>query len=135
MELTETQREYLNAHNLAVLATAKQDGSPQISMVNYLFERSHIYVSVTTDRAKWKNTQRQPKVALLVQDDRRQLIVYGTVEGIPGGPARDAAIASIRARAGNPLPPGANMARFSRELDEAHRVVLRITPQRVLGIE
>ena len=133
MQLTDEQRQYLESHQLAVLGTGKRDGSPQLSMINYRFDGSHIFISVTSDRAKWTNTQRQPKVALLVPDGRRQLVVYGAVEGIPGGPARDAAIAAIRAGMGNPLAPDADMAAFSKQLDEAKRVVLKITPEQVLG--
>ncbi len=133
MQFTDEQRRYLESHQLAVLGTGKRDGSPQLSMINYRFDGSHIFISVTSDRAKWTNTRRQPKVALLVPDGRRQLVIYGSVEGIPGGPARDAAIAAIRATMGNPLAPDADMAAFSKQLDEAKRVVLKITPEQVLG--
>lgn len=132
MEFTDQQRQYLEGHQLAVLGTGRRDGSPQLSTVNYCFDGSHIFISVTSDRAKWKNTQRQPKVALLIPDGRRQMIVYGTVEGIPGGPARDAAIAAVRASMGNALPPDADMAAFSMQLDEAKRVALKVTPEQVL---
>jgi len=133
MDLTDEQRQYLDSHQLAVLATGRRDGSPQVSTVNYRFDGSHLYISVTSDRAKWTNTRRQPKVALLIPDGRKQLIIYGTVEGIPGGPLRDERIAWIRAGMGNPLPPDADMAAFSRQLDEAKRVVLKVTPDRVFG--
>lgn len=133
MQLTDEQRQYLESHQLAVLGTGKRDGSPQLSMINYRFDGAHIFISVTSDRAKWTNTRRQPKVALLVPDGRRQLVIYGAVEGITGGPARDAAIAAIRANMGNPLPPDADMAAFSKQLDDAKRVVLKITPEQVLG--
>lgn len=133
MELTDEQRQYLESHRMAVLGTGKRDGSPQLSMVNYRFDGAHIFISVTSDRAKWTNTRRQPKVAMVVSDGHRQLVVYGTVEGIPGGPARDAAIAALRANMGNPLPPDADMAAFSKQLDEAKRVVLKITPEQVFA--
>ncbi len=133
MELTDEQRTYLEGHQLAILGTGKRDGSPQLSTINYRYDGAHIFISVTSDRAKWKNTRRQPKVALLIPDGRKQLVIYGTVEGIPGGPERDAAIASIRAAMGNPLAPDADMAEFSKQLDEAKRVVLKITPEQVFG--
>ncbi|MBM4410259.1 MAG: hypothetical protein FJ037_02860 [Chloroflexi bacterium] len=78
MEFTDEQRQYLEGHQLAVLGTGKRDGSPQLSMVNYRFDRAHILISVTSDRAKWTNTRRQPKVALLIPDGRKQLVIYGT---------------------------------------------------------
>ncbi|TAJ18142.1 MAG: hypothetical protein EPO65_09505, partial [Dehalococcoidia bacterium] len=97
MELTDEQRAYLEGHQLAILGTGKRDGSPQLSTINYRFDGRHIFISVTSDRAKWKNTRRQPKVALLVPDGRKQLVIYGTAEGIPGGPPRGSRRSSRRA--------------------------------------
>jgi PPOX class probable F420-dependent enzyme len=133
MELTDEQRQFLESHQMAVLGTGKRDGSPQLSMINYRFDGTHIFVSVTSDRAKWKNTQRLPKIAMVISEGHRQLVIYGSVEGIPGGPGRDAAIASIRAAMGNPLAPDADMAAFSKQLDEAKRVVLKITPEQIFA--
>jgi PPOX class probable F420-dependent enzyme len=133
-EMTEAQREYLAERQLAVLATGRRDGSPQQSMVTYLFDGEHILTSITKDRAKYWNVRRQPRVSVLVPDGRRQVIVYGTAEIIEGA-ERDRAIIAIRAHQGDPLPEGYDLARFSRRLDELGRVVLRITPERVLGLE
>ena len=133
MEFTDEQRQFLESHQMAVLGTGKRDGSPQLSMINYRFDGTHIFVSVTSDRAKWKNTQRLPKIAMVISEGHRQLVIYGSVEGIAGGPARDAAIASIRAAMGNPLAPDADVAAFTKQLDEAKRVVLKITPEQVFA--
>jgi PPOX class probable F420-dependent enzyme len=135
MALTQEQREYLAGHTLAVLGTGRKDGSPQLSTIIYDWDGEHVYISVTSDRAKWRNAMRQPKVSLLVPDGRRQLIVYGTAEGIPGGPERDERIAGIRARMGNPLPEDYDRESFSRTLNEAKRVVLKITPERAFSNE
>ncbi len=130
--ISEAQRTYLAERQLCVLGTGRRDGSPQLSMVTYLFDGARFLISVTTDRAKYWNAQRQPRVSILVPDGRRQVIAYGTAE-ILEGRDRDDAIIAIRAHQGDPLPADYDLDRFSRRLDELRRRVLRITPERVIG--
>ena len=132
VEITATQHQYLAERQLCVLGTGRRDGSPQLSLVTYLFDGDHFLISVTTDRAKYWNARRQPRVSLLVPDGRRQVIVYGIAE-ILDGRTRDEAIMAIRAHQGDPLPDDYDLDRFSRRLDELGRRVLRITPERVIG--
>ncbi len=131
---TSKQREYLEPHQLAVLGTGRRDGSPQLSTVTYLFDGEHILISTTKDLAKYFNVRHQPRVSLLVAEGRQQVVVYGTAETVEGK-ARDTAIIAIRAHQGDPLPDDYDLERFSRRLDELKRVVIRITPQRMLGLE
>ncbi len=128
MPLTPDQDQYLRDHSLAVLGTGRRDGSPQLSMIIYDYDGEDLVISVTSDRAKWKNAIRQPSVALLVPDGRRQLIVYGTAEGITDTEARNAGTKRIRARAGRPVE--ATDDELTAELDSANRVILRFTPDR-----
>ncbi|HEY1970072.1 MAG TPA: PPOX class F420-dependent oxidoreductase [Pseudonocardia sp.] len=53
---------------LAVLATIKQDGRPQLSPVTHYYDRDAgvIYVSMTEGRAKTTNLRRDPRAALEV---------------------------------------------------------------------
>ena len=71
MTMPPEQESYLREHHMGVLSTGRSDGSPQISTINYDYDGTDIVISVTSDRAKWVNTQRQPKVALLVLDGRK----------------------------------------------------------------
>lgn len=135
MTMTDEQAAYLADHNLGVLATTKRDGSPQMSMVNYHWSEGRIFISVTSDRAKWKNVLRQRRVAFLIPDGHRQLVVYGEAEPIPAGPERDRRILGIRERMGNPLPADVTMERFSASLDRLNRVAIGITPERILSNE
>ena len=100
---TPQQRAYLAEHQLGVLGTGRRDGSPQLSLVTYLFDGDHAFVSVTKDRAKYSNVRRQARVSPLVPDGRRQVILYGEVEILEGQP-RDEAIIAIREHQGDPLP-------------------------------
>lgn len=140
--MTPEQAEYLRNHAQCVLATGRKDGSPQVSTVNYSFDGEHILISVTSDRAKWYNAVRQPKVAMVVNDGRRQLVLYGTAEGIkPEHPDRIKLWRKHRAlqaamppevydgRSRTPAPD--DDAEYGRQLDELKRVLLRVTPETV----
>ena len=48
--MTPEQAAFLRSHRLAVLATGRRDGSPQVSTMAY--DGDHVVMSVTTDRAK-----------------------------------------------------------------------------------
>ncbi len=132
--MTPEQADYLAAHQLCVLGTGRKDGSPQLSTVTYLYDGERLLTSITKDRAKYWNVLRQPRVSVLVPDGRAQVIVYGSGE-ILEGKARDEAIIAIRAHQGDPLPDDYDLDRFSQRLDELQRVVLSVTPERVLGGE
>ena len=130
MTITPEQEAYLREHQMAVLATGRKDGSPQISTINYHFDGTDIAISVTSDRAKWVNTVRQPRVAMVVLDGHKQLILYGTVEGVADDPDRAELTKRLRASMGR--EPEGDDAALSAQLDAAKRVILRITPDKVL---
>lgn len=130
--VTETQASFLHERQLGILGTGRRDGSPQLSMITYLFDGEHVLISITKDRAKYPNVRRNPRVSMLVPEGRQQVIVYGTAE-ILEGRERDRAIIAIRAHQGDPLPEDYDLDQFSARLDELKRIVLRITPERVIG--
>jgi PPOX class probable F420-dependent enzyme len=68
-----------------VLATIKSDGRPQLSNVGYAYDADLIRVSVTADRAKTRNLQRDPRVTLHVasKDFWTWVAVEGTAELTP----------------------------------------------------
>jgi PPOX class probable F420-dependent enzyme len=70
-----------------VLATIKSDGRPQLSNVGYFFdpESQLVRVSVTADRAKTRNLERDPRVTLHVasKDFWTWVAVEGTAELTP----------------------------------------------------
>ncbi len=90
----------------------------------YAWDGEHLLVSVKAYTAKWKNAKRQPKVALLAHEDRRQLVIYGTAECIDADPATMELTARIfKQLVGNPPEIG---SAFTALLDEQQRTVLRI---------
>lgn len=131
-DITPEHAAYLRERQLGVLATSRKDGSPQQSMITYLFDGEHIVISTLKTSAKCRNIRRQPRVSLLVPDGKQQAIVYGTAEVIEGR-ERDRYIMAIREHQGDPLPADYDLDRFSERLDELGRIIIRIRPERVLG--
>jgi PPOX class probable F420-dependent enzyme len=70
-----------------VLATVKRDGRPHLSNVGYAYDRDAdlIRVSVTADRVKTRNLERDPRVTLHVasKDFWTWVAVEGTAELTP----------------------------------------------------
>ena len=68
-----------------VLATIKQDGRPQLSNVGYSYDGDVVRVSVTADRVKTRNLQRDPRVTLHVssKDFWSWVAVEGTADLTP----------------------------------------------------
>lgn len=126
--MTEAQDAFLRQHDLCVLATGRKDGSPQVSTVYYHFDGADIVISATTDRAKYVNAMRQPRVALVINDGRKQCIVYGRAEGVPNDPERLELAKRVRAHRGATIPPDDE---FMAELTRDKRSMLRIIPERV----
>jgi PPOX class probable F420-dependent enzyme len=78
---------FVAEHRGGVLATIKSDGRPQLSNVGYSYdaEVQLIRVSVTADRAKTRNLERDPRVTLHVasKDFWTWVAVEGTAELTP----------------------------------------------------
>ena len=78
---------FLADNRWGVLATIKGDGRPQLSNVGYSYaaEAQLVRVSVTADRAKTRNLERDPRVTLHVasKDFWTWIAVEGTAELTP----------------------------------------------------
>jgi PPOX class probable F420-dependent enzyme len=128
-EFDAEQEAFLRSRLWAALATGRRDGSPQLSHVGYDWDGKDIVVSVKSYTAKWRNARRQPKVALLVHEDRKQLVIYGTAECIDQDPDRAALSARVFRRLTGNAAMTANDG-FVAMLDEQQRTILRIRPQK-----
>ncbi|SFE06513.1 PPOX class F420-dependent oxidoreductase [Blastococcus tunisiensis] len=78
---------FLAENRWGVLATVKRDGRPQLSNVGYAYDGDEgvVRVSVTADRAKTRNLERDPRVTLHVasRDFWTWVAVEGTAELTP----------------------------------------------------
>jgi len=120
------QEAFLQSRLWAALATGRRDGSPQLSHVGYVWDDGCLLVSVKAYTAKWHNARRQPKVALLIHEDRKQLVIYGLAECIEGDPERAELTARVfRRLSGSDVEVDDG---FVAMLDEQQRTVLKISP-------
>jgi PPOX class probable F420-dependent enzyme len=65
-QLSESDREKIEAPNLAFLATVMEDGSPQLSPVWIAMEDDKITFNTALGRLKERNMRRDPRVAISV---------------------------------------------------------------------
>ena len=121
------QLAYLRAHRWVVLATGRRDGSPQLTMVGYVLDDDGaLLISAKRYTAKHRNVRRQPKVALIVHDDAKQLVIYGTAEGVEDDPRR----ADLSVKVFGPIFGKAvdDPAELMPTLVREQRTVIRVTP-------
>ena len=123
-------RKLLDAPNSAVLATLNPDGAPQTSVVWVGRDGDELLVSSASGRRKEKNIRRDPRVSLTVFD-REDPLQYAEVRGsatVTEDLGRSLAVTLAEQYEG----PGAGQEYLDLPPEQV-RVVIRITPTRVLG--
>ena len=79
--------DFVAGNRWGVLATIKADGRPQLSNIGYAYDRAAgvVRISVTADRAKTRNLQRDPRASLHVtsQDFWTWAVLEGTADLTP----------------------------------------------------
>lgn len=123
-------RKLLDAPHSAVLATLNPDGAPQTSVVWVGREGDEVVVSTAAGRRKEKNVRRDPRVSLTVYDGDNP-DVYAEVRGT-ATVAEDAGRRLAVTLAEQYEGPGAGQEYLDLPA-EVVRLVIRITPTRVLG--
>lgn len=69
---------FLNGKYNAILATIRQDGSPQLTPVIYRWDGERFWVSTTKDRAKYLNIRRDPRISLCIDEATTGTTVIAT---------------------------------------------------------
>ena len=67
-KLSEKQAKLLTDRNWGVIATIREDGSPHVTPVWIDYDGTHIRFNTAKGRVKARNLERNPRVALSVQD-------------------------------------------------------------------
>lgn len=129
MEFTEPVKKFLEKPNLAVLATIGPSGRPQATPVWFLLDGDEILMNTSQGRAKLRNVQADPRVAVTIYDKDNPYLyvqVRGRVTIDPKSGARDIDRLSQRYR-GKPYqyPPS--------DAPEK-RVSLRLKPSAISGM-
>ena len=116
----------LERPTFAHLATVRPDGAPQTQVMWFAWEGERIRMTHTKTRQKYRNFQREPRVALSIADPEnpyRFLEVRGTVEKIDDDDAQASFYLSLQERYGQSYPvPDADV-----------RVILTIRPEKFIA--
>jgi PPOX class probable F420-dependent enzyme len=130
VELNDTVRKLLDAPHPAVLSTLNPDGSPQTSVVWVSRDGGDLLISTERGRAKARNAVRDPRVSLSVYDTSnhfRYVEIRGTAT-VTEDTGRAVTVRIAEEYAG----PGAGQEYLDAPPEQV-RVVLRVTPTKVLG--
>ncbi|WP_327253968.1 PPOX class F420-dependent oxidoreductase [Streptomyces sp. NBC_01244] len=128
--LNDTVRKLLDAPHPAVLSTLNPDGSPQSSVVWVTRDGEEILISTERGRRKERNIVRDARIGLTVFDLANPFL-YAEIRGtatVTEDTGRAVAVRIAEEYEG----PGAGRA-YAEAPDENVRVVLRVTPAKVLG--
>jgi PPOX class probable F420-dependent enzyme len=68
---------FLNGTHFAKLATLNKSGSPQLTPIWYMYDGGKIIINTAAGRVKHRNVLRDPRVALLVDEEYRYVSISG----------------------------------------------------------
>lgn len=120
--LNDTAREVLDAPRVAAIATSNADGRPQSSVIFVKRDGDTVVFSTIKGRLKTRNMSRDPRVSLLVIDERgRYVEIRGTVD-ITDDPEKRLLYEMYDRYMGGMAPPPE---------PDAERLIVRITPEKV----
>ncbi|MEU2550648.1 PPOX class F420-dependent oxidoreductase [Streptomyces sp. NPDC014684] len=129
--LSDRLKSLLDGPVFIVVGTIQPDGSPQLSPVWVKRDGDQILFSTTADRRKKRNLDRDARVSVVVQDPEMPY-VYGEIRGTAELTAdgADDLIDELSVKY-----TGKKYAEFNpASVDDAERVVVRITPEKVVGM-
>ena len=125
--LTDAQRRLLDLPIYATLGTIRPDDTVQVNPMWFAFDGEHLKFTHIRSRAKFRNLQRNPSMAVCLLDPENPfsyLEVRGKLVAVDPDPT-GAFYVELQNRYGNPstTPPP----------DAAERVVLRMSADKLLG--
>jgi PPOX class probable F420-dependent enzyme len=129
---------FVRAHRNGVLVTARRDGRPQMSNIIYsVGDDGTVGISITADRAKYRNLLRDPAASLHVtQDDFWAYVVLdGTAElssvaADPHDATVDALVELYRAMVGEHR----DWAEYRAAMVSDRRVLVTLHPRHAYGM-
>ena len=128
--------EIIDGSRNGVVATVDEDGTPQLSNIYFLVDRSArlIRFSTTTVRTKGKNLLRTPRAALYVagKDFFNYAVAEGSVSLAIARKPDDTAVQELF-EVHSALGASLDLTTFGEEMVTAHRMVATIHVARVYG--
>lgn len=125
---TPEQDQLIRKQKLAILATLRRDGTPQLTPINYAYRDGSILISTTRQRAKFPNVRRDPRVSLCIThpSGRPYVAIYGRAR-IEEDDIVESTAEIFRRISDGPLPED-----FADRLREQQRVLVIVTPERFI---
>lgn len=82
MNVTPAVQHFLEERPTATLGTVRKDGSPQASVVWYLWNGSTFLISTVPSTAKWHNLRRDPRCSVCVEEPEsgQMVVAYGRAQ-------------------------------------------------------
>jgi PPOX class probable F420-dependent enzyme len=68
---------FLRGKYFGKIATVRKSGSPHVTPIWYMYEDGKLIVNTTTDRVKFRNIRRDPRVCFLVDDGYPFIMIEG----------------------------------------------------------
>ena len=137
MDLTDAM-DFVRSHRRGVLVTQKRDGRPQLSNIAYAVgDDGVVRISITADRAKYRNLQRTPLASLHVTRD--DFYAYAVIDAdvelsevaaAPDDEAVDELVEQYRAIAGEHDDWDA----FRAAMVKDRRLIVRLKPTHAYGM-
>ncbi|MHB1584466.1 MAG: PPOX class F420-dependent oxidoreductase [Acidimicrobiales bacterium] len=128
---------FAGARNQGVLATIRRDARPQLSNIVYRLDGGVARISVTADRAKTRNLERDPRASLYVVGDDfwHYVVLDGMAELAPvAGAPDDATVEELvglyRAISGE----HPDWDEYRRVMVDERRLVVRLSIDRAYGM-
>jgi PPOX class probable F420-dependent enzyme len=133
MVLPESARALLESNALAHMVTLNRDGSAQVTIVWVGLDGDEIVSAHLGRHQKVKNVERDPRVSISLEGSganemglHHYLVVHGRARVTEGG-----APELLQRLAETYMGPG---VKFPPMPDPAHGYVIRLTPERILGV-
>jgi PPOX class probable F420-dependent enzyme len=129
-EVAPSVEEFLGRRPTATLGTVMGDGSPQASVVWYLWDDGEFVISTIDATAKWRNLRRDPRCSICVEDPEtgQMVVAYGSAR-LDEGDVRLRTRDLVDRYYDDPADTDAHMERIFRTDD---RVLIIVEPERMV---
>jgi PPOX class probable F420-dependent enzyme len=130
VEISDPVDGFLRERPHLTLGTLRKDGSPQASVVWYLWDGDEFVISTIHTTGKWHNLRRDPRCSVCVEDDQtgQMVVAYGSAR-LDDGEVRDRTRQIVDKYYDDPADTDAHMERIFSTDD---RVLIMLTPEEII---
>ncbi|MEM0074831.1 MAG: TIGR03618 family F420-dependent PPOX class oxidoreductase [Nitrososphaerota archaeon] len=131
LRITRKLIDFLSEPRVMRLATVSEDGCPHVTSVWFLYKDKSFWVSTSEDRIKVRNIAKNPCVSCIIDTDKppyKGIIIFGRAK-LSRISVKEMTLAIVKKYS----PPN-RVTKTFEELMRYRRVLIKITPTRVLDI-